>query len=871
MRPVQVSNREADVLAALGEHRTNAQIASNLHLSVRTVEGYISSLLRKYGATDRRELAALAETVTDNPAVVLGGIAGFPPSQTSFVGRVSELAAVAIALDSQRLVTLHGSGGVGKTRLAVVAGQAAADTFPFGGAFVDLVPARDVVTAIAGALDVSDGPNRTLLDAVVRRLGRGRSLLVLDNCEHLIDDAARVADEILAACPDTVVLATSRERLGLPQEHVVPLGPLPLGSDAERLFADRATAPADPAVVTRLCAQLDGVPLAIELAAARMLGLGEDGLLAGLADHLRLLSGSRGRIKRHRSLRSVLAWSHDLLDDSEQALLRALALFAGPVDLHAIVQVTGLHPAVAADLCGRLVDKSLLSRLSGEPRWRLLATVRAFADERLRAAADAVDLRQRYLAWAADAARDLVRRLDDGRDWTAEFDAIADDLRAASTEWHSVARQLARLAHARGYLAEAAEGYRRAAAMARTPSDTALDLRYAAECAQSQHDTSRAFRLLLDSAQHAAGADRANALARAVELALRCPTTFDEPVPDARVHEVYADAVAADPGDDDVVRARLAIAKTWYEGPATMHPDEQLAHAAVDAARRTGDPLLISAALDSVRHAVAPSGRVGEMVRAGAGRVEQAGRMSTSNPLHAPELEDLYCNSNYDQIAVGDIAAATELARIVLDNDLQGDYPHLSASAALPALALRGELKQVALLGDAMWDSWLAAGSPPAVWLPIGLPYVGMARGLLGDQNAVATWVERAERAARPDDVIRHAPTRTFAVARVAVHTGVGDAAALAAEAFAHPPNSTFLPYAHAAAAELAVVAELPEAADLIDKAASANTDNAWAHACLLRARARLDRDRNLLADAATAFDRIGARFEHEATRELMR
>jgi hypothetical protein len=182
--------------------------------SVRaTVEGYISSLLRKYGATDRRELAALAETVTDNPAVVLGGIAGFPPSQTSFVGRVSELAAVAIALDSQRLVTLHGSGGVGKTRLAVVAGQAAADTFPFGGAFVDLVPARDVVTAIAGALDVSDGPNRTLLDAVVRRLGRGRSLLVLDNCEHLIDDAAQVADEILAACPDTVVLARAGNAL----------------------------------------------------------------------------------------------------------------------------------------------------------------------------------------------------------------------------------------------------------------------------------------------------------------------------------------------------------------------------------------------------------------------------------------------------------------------------------------------------------------------------------------------------------------------------------------------------------------------------------------------------------------------------------
>ncbi|MFC9976697.1 ATP-binding protein [Spirillospora sp. NPDC127200] len=212
-------------------------------------------------------------------------------------------------------------------------------------------------------------------------MGDGRSLLVLDNCEHVIDEAAAFAERILTACPGTRVLVTSRERLGVPGERIVPIAPLPLGSDVERLFHDRALS-ADPefaaesAVVADLCARLDGMPLAIELAAARSASLGAMGLPAALEDALRLLSGGRGGDERHRSLRAVLSWSHDLLDGKEQALFRRLGVFVGAFDLDAAAAVGGDRASVA-DLLGRLVDKSLVVHVRGRvSRWRLLETVR---------------------------------------------------------------------------------------------------------------------------------------------------------------------------------------------------------------------------------------------------------------------------------------------------------------------------------------------------------------------------------------------------------------------------------------------------------------------------------------------------------------
>lgn len=286
------------MLAAVGEHLSNAQIAGRLRISVRTVESHVAALLRKLDAADRHALAARAEQART------GRFLGLPAGRTTFVGRAADVAAVEAALDTSRLVTLVGPGGVGKTRLVAAVAEQAASRFPAGGAFVDLVPVRTVARAgavgqaVADALDVTEA-TQSVERAVFERLRLGRPLLVLDNCEHVIDEVSALAERVLATCPQATVLATSRQRLGVPGERLVHVRPLG-GTDLEQLFRDRAGAAdpgfsAAPAVVADICARLDGLPLAVELAAARAAALGADGLLTGLEDQLRLLAGGRGR------------------------------------------------------------------------------------------------------------------------------------------------------------------------------------------------------------------------------------------------------------------------------------------------------------------------------------------------------------------------------------------------------------------------------------------------------------------------------------------------------------------------------------------------------------------------------------------------
>ena len=265
-----VSAREAEVLYALRDHLTNAEIAQRLHISVRTVESHVSSLLRKLGAVDRRQLAALADEMAARAPFGRDQIAGLPAKWTSFVGREAEIVQLSQALAGRRLVTVVGPGGVGKTRLATVVAGLSSDEFPAGGSFVDLVPVRPefVVEAVAATLGVIGNPQDPLQRLVEKRLCPGRRLLVLDSCEHVLGAAAAFAGSILAACPQVVVLATSRERLGIIGERVVELAPLgldPIGSDAseaEALFVDRsglATAfdPGSP-IITRSAAGWKG-------------------------------------------------------------------------------------------------------------------------------------------------------------------------------------------------------------------------------------------------------------------------------------------------------------------------------------------------------------------------------------------------------------------------------------------------------------------------------------------------------------------------------------------------------------------------------------------------------------------------------------
>ena len=408
----------------------------------------MSSLMRKLGATDRRELATFApKLATVAPEVPLP-VLGLPGTWTTFVGRVAELNELSQALSMDRLVTLVGPGGIGKTRLAVAAASQAADSFPGGGAFVDLVPvSREfIVEAVAGALGLGERAGESLTETVQDRMRRGRSLLILDNCEHVLGAAVAFTRSMLASCPEAVVLATTRERFSIAGAREVPIAPLSLTrgvddaeTEAHLLFIDRAgsalDARSDPTIVDEVCRRVEGMPLAIELAAARVGSLGLDGLLAGLEDRLRLLTHSGTSGDRHGSLRSVIAWSYELLDEEERTIFRRLGLFAGTFDLASATMVANDgNVAATSDLLGRLTDKSLLvhRNYGAGSRWRMLDSVRSFARSELEVANDGELVRDRHLAWAAATAHQLKDSLDVGLpDWSGDFDLVVDDLRAA--------------------------------------------------------------------------------------------------------------------------------------------------------------------------------------------------------------------------------------------------------------------------------------------------------------------------------------------------------------------------------------------------------------------------------------------------------
>ncbi|MFI6595061.1 ATP-binding protein [Nonomuraea sp. NPDC050536] len=858
-----ISEREADVLAALGARLTNAQIAHRLHISVRTVESHVSALLRKYGVADRSALAELGRQIRPGGPDP-GRLAGLPAGRTSFVGRDEDRASVLAALDGGRLVTLLGPGGVGKTRLAVEVAEAAGPAFPSGGAFVDLVPVRDgfVARAVATVLGVTEGSHQPLAEAVAAHLGDGRSLLVLDNCEHVIDEAAGLAEQILAACPGTRILVTSRERLGVPGERTVPVEPLVV-PDAERLFHDRALAAdpgfvADAAVVAELCARLDGVPLAIELAAARSASLGGSGLLAALEDALRLLSGRRGGDERHRSLRGVIGWSHDLLDEEEQRLFRRLGVFVGAFDLAAAIEITGER----ADVLGRLVDKSLVVHLRGTPsRWRLLEVVRAYAVERLELAGEQEETRARHLRWAAATATALEDRLDGA--WRDDFDATVADLRAAlaaappgpDPTAHRLARALAHLTYARRHLMESLGHYRLAATHATTPADAARDLRAAAGCAHvGTMSTQQVFDLLVAAASQA-GDGRAIDLARAVETACR----YHVPAPRERLVALFGEAERVGDRTDLSVAASLAIAAAWMAGPGDA-PDARLARAALEVAEPTGDPAAVSAALCAVGTAALHAGRPREAHRVTQQRLSALALMDRDDPYYAPEICNTYGRACLYAITAGDLPGARSAALAGLNDDLMSQS-YVTVSRLVPPLVLTGRLHEGLEHAARMWEEWERAGRPNPSWMAPAVAMTALAYGLLGDHGSLALWRARTAQvagAARPAVAL-------FADVRLAIHTSQPVPADPAVV-----PGDPYTAYAQAAAAELAVVSGLPDAAERLSSAARAAEQNEWAAACLARATGRLHADTGALTASIEAWERLDARAERACTLLLL-
>ncbi|HET7488920.1 MAG TPA: tetratricopeptide repeat protein [Acidimicrobiales bacterium] len=384
-----------------------------------------------------------------------------PVALDSFVAREAEMAAVQALLGRSRLVTITGPAGVGKTRLAVEAAIVAGDDYDDGVVFAPLAGTCDpglVPQSVASALSLAEQPGRVLADTVVDHLRDRRMLLVLDNCEHVVSGAARLVDTLLRSCAGLVVLATSQEPLSIAGEVVWALSALAVpgtggpveASPAVRLFCDRAAAirpgfalTADTApAVAEICRRLDGVALAIELAAARVAVLRPAEIAARLSDRFKLLSGgSRLGPARHRSLQAALDWSHELCSAPERALLRRLSLFPAGATLDAAVEVCAggdVPPAEVFDTMAALVAKSLVvAETSGvETRFRLLETVRLYARDRLDEAGELEDALRRHASWYTDLAESAEVHLT-GRDqgsWLRRIEIEHDNVRAA-LEW----------------------------------------------------------------------------------------------------------------------------------------------------------------------------------------------------------------------------------------------------------------------------------------------------------------------------------------------------------------------------------------------------------------------------------------------------
>ncbi len=391
------------------------------------------------------------------PSLVTGRL---PVRLTPLVGRQRELRDVVDSLSRSRLLTLTGPGGIGKTRLALAAAGAVSTCYPEGVCWVELAPLDDpgiVARVVARRVGVPDSPGQDATAAIVEQVADGSMLIVLDNCEHLASAVAVLAGQLLGACRAMSILATSREVLGVDGERSWPVPPLSLPedgapaaaaalaeSDAVRFFEYRArlvvpsfrVSDDNAAAVVQVCRRLDGLPLAIELAAAqmRMLSLGR--LVERLDDIFTVLvGGARTAPPRHQALRATLDWSHDLLDEDERVVFRRLAVFAGGFTLTAAEQVAaggGIRPARMLGPLTRLADKSLLRVDHGgsDARYHLLSTVREYALERLAEASEQEATRRAHLRCFAGLVEQVAPRIEGGREGPLGLERELDRLDA---------------------------------------------------------------------------------------------------------------------------------------------------------------------------------------------------------------------------------------------------------------------------------------------------------------------------------------------------------------------------------------------------------------------------------------------------------
>jgi predicted ATPase/DNA-binding CsgD family transcriptional regulator len=889
-----VTAREAEVLALLGRQLTNAQIAEELFISVRTVESHVAALLRKYQVPDRRSLARRAE-MEKAP-----GRAALPVTVSPFLGRVAERAELSAALAGHRLVTAVGPGGIGKTRLAISVAADLATQRRDGAWFVDLVRVTDpaaVIAAIAEAVHVPELRTTSREAAVVASLARRDGLLVLDNCEHLLDGVRDCVDLVVAGCPGITILATSRTRLMLAYERVYSVPGLSVtadgGGDAVALFVVRAAeatgepTPVDTGRVAELCVALDGIALAIELAASRYPTLGLDGLEAGLHEQLRFLAVGGHAVDRHRSLRDTIGWSYDLLPPDDQALLRGVAVFASWFDAASArpVAAPAWDHAGVADGLARLADHSLLVVDRGEPtRYRALEAIRQYGEEQLHVSGELAAVRARHDAWCRAVLADLGAVPPDDI-WCSRFDRIVDDARVAvsrnaadadrAAQAADLAGTLAGQLWLRGRLTEAQRRYEQAADVSPAPENRVRYLRMAAGAADTRFAGVDVLRLLREAADVAISqGDRGGAAHDLAWMSLfitRSPGHMAVPRTADEAADLLEEATAVSDGS---LRAEAAISVAGAFGDYRNLSVERAEQASA-LARQAQDPAMEDATLDlltALHLRLDDLPAAVETVR----RREVVVRSLVMEAVNSFGLSDHYDYASEVLLAAGDLPGAAGYVDRLAALPFTRDEDYLGLAQRLKVNAFAGHFDSVVRDGERFRVAWERAGRPVVPNLAQCSYAVAMVYGMLEDDSTRAQWKQLT------DDLIgdQSSPSRVAWASThdvlLALHRGdLGGALDYAAvdlddpEAWWHGGNMLYRTWYAAAWAEAAVLADSDDAPARLARARHAARDNPIASAIVERAAAIAANDPTAVENLAATFEALGCPYQQARSHTL--